>query len=144
MQRGNSGLSRRSPIRIAFALIALAAVVLILSDAQASERTRTGPNGSVTKSYDPETGLVIDRSGVNGGSSSATVNCSRSGRVNCSRDYSVTGANGETFSGQRNSQYGLFRGRSVNTVTGPDGNTVSRHRPAYRYNRVNRRRLGHW
>jgi hypothetical protein len=35
-----------------------------------------------------------------------------------------TGPNGKTFSGERYSAAGPFRGRSVGSFTGPNGNTV--------------------
>ena len=103
----------------------------------ADEFTRSGPRGDVTKTYDPDTGLTVNRNGVNGGSSSATVTCTR---FNCDRNYSVTNPDGETVTGQRKSRWGRYRGGSVNTVTGPQGETITRVRPAYRYNRVHRRR----
>ncbi|MEM7058773.1 MAG: hypothetical protein AAF557_14375 [Pseudomonadota bacterium] len=116
------------------ALSLAAAVLLLAGTASANEWTRTGPNGTVTKSYERGSGLTVNRSGVNGGSSSANVTCSRGGGVFCQRDYTVTGPNGQTVTGQRNTRRGLFRKQSVNTVTLPDGSSPSIIRTGPRYN----------
>lgn len=122
-------------------LLAISAVALMAGTASAAEWTRTGPNGTVTKTYERGSGLSVNRTGVNGGSSSANVTCSRGGGVFCQRDYSVTGPNGETVTGQRNSRRGLFRKQSVNTVTLPDGSSPSviRSGPRYTVKRPGRR-----
>ena len=123
-----------------FALI----IVLIAGQSWANDWTRTGPNGSTTKTYDPTNGLTITRTGQNGGSSSANVTCSRGGLVTCQRDYQATNANGQTISGQRQSQHGRFRSRAVNTATGPNGNTATRVRSTTRYSRPRVRRTVRW
>lgn len=118
--------------------IGIAIFVLALTAggvAQANEWTRTGPNGSVTRSYDPATGLSVTRSGVNGGGSTATVTCARGQGLVCQRDFTRTGPEGQSVSGTRTTQRGLFRKRSVTTVTRPDGSTRTRVRAAPRYNK---------
>lgn len=113
--------------------LGFAAALLIAGSASATEWTRSGPNGSVTKTYERGSGLSVSRTGVNGGNSSANVTCSRGGGVNCQRDYTATGPGGQTVTGQRNSRRGLFRKQSVNTVTLPDGSSPSIIRSGPRY-----------
>ncbi|MEM7683883.1 MAG: hypothetical protein AAF293_03600 [Pseudomonadota bacterium] len=112
---------------------------LIAGTAFPQESSRSGTNGTVNRSYDADTGLAVDRNGVNGGSSSTTVTCSGGGR--CQRDYSVTSPDGQTATGQRLSQRGPWGVRSGNIVTGPDGHTTSRYRasPAPRLTRPHTR-----
>lgn len=126
---------------MAAGMVGLIAAAAPMADAQTW--SRSGPNGSATRTLDRDNGTyTLDRSGVNGGSSSATVNCSRGGGVNCTRDYSLSNANGQTVTGTRKTRYGRYRGGSVNIVTGPEGNTVTRARPTWRYNRA--RSFGRW
>ncbi|MEL6767743.1 MAG: hypothetical protein AAFP17_11235 [Pseudomonadota bacterium] len=130
-----------STLAIALGFAALVAAAVPVSKAETW--TRSGPKGSATRSFDQESGTYsVNRSGINGGSTSATVNCARGGGLNCTRDYSVTSADGRTATGTRQSRYGLYRGGSVNTLTGPDGQTVTRARPTWRYNRS--RRIRRW
>ncbi|MEL6227274.1 MAG: hypothetical protein AAFN27_20870 [Pseudomonadota bacterium] len=127
----------------------VAAVILatlIAGTAFPQEWSRSGPNGTVNRSYDGDAGLSVDRNGVNGGSSSATVTCSGGGR--CERDYSVTSPGGQTATGQRLTQRSPWGVRSGNTVTGPDGHTATRYRasPAPRVTRprAHARRVVRW
>lgn len=121
----------RSLIRAA-AVLGLVGTAVLLAEAQ--DWSRTGPSGSVARSYDADGGYTVDRSGSAGGSTSATVDCARGGGLNCSRDYTVTNPQGETVSGTRQSRFGPLRGRSVNSVTGPDGASGTLARPSWRYN----------
>ncbi|MEO0428381.1 MAG: hypothetical protein AAF160_13185 [Pseudomonadota bacterium] len=128
-------------LMMAASMVGLIAAAAPMADAQTW--SRSGPNGGATRTLDRDNGTyTLDRSGVNGGSSSATVNCSRGGGVNCSRDYSLSNADGQTVTGTRQTRYGRYRGGTVNTVTGPEGNTVTRARPTWRYNRA--RSFGRW
>lgn len=126
---------------IKLAVFALA--ITVSGAAQANEWTRSGPNGEVTRTYDAETGRTITRTGVNGGSTTANVRCTARGVV-CQRNYSRTNPEGQSITGTRTTQRGLFRKRSVNTVTRADGTTATRVRTTPRYNayrpgvRVNR------
>lgn len=119
--------------------MSIASAVLSLmfaSDALAGEWTRTGPNGgTATRTYEAGSGVTVDRTGPNGGSSSASVTCQRVGGVRCDRSFTATGADGRTVSGDRTSNRGPFRRRSATTVTGPDGNTVTRLRAGPRFTR---------
>jgi hypothetical protein len=129
--------------------IAAAAIAAALSaPAAANEWTSSGPNGSVTRSYDADTGYSVRREGVNGGSSTATSSCSRGGGLTCDRTYSATNRDGETISGERQSHYGPFRGRSTGSFTGVDGQTYTRSGPTFRYNArdrgFRRHRPGRW
>ena len=109
------------------------AALLIAGTASAGERTRSGPNGSVTKTYERGSGLTVNRTGVNGGTSSANVTCHRGGGLICQRDYAATGPNGQTVTGQKTTRRGLFRRQSVNTVTLPNGSSPSIIRTGPRY-----------
>lgn len=123
----------KSPMLIGAALVAS----LFAGTAAPQEWTRSGPNGSSTRSYDADSGLFsINRSGANGGSTSATVSCSRGSGLNCQRDYTLTNPNGDTVTGQRNSQRGLYGRSSTNTFTGPEGNTATRYRASPRIGAV--------
>lgn len=121
-------ITRRGAV---FALLAFA----LVGPALAEDVTRSGPRGTVTKSYDTGSGVTVERSGTNGGSSSSTRTCSRGSGVTCQRDYALTGPDGQTVSGTQESRYGLRRGIRTNTVTGPDGESLTRYRPTVRYNR---------
>lgn len=94
------------------------------SGAAAQEWSRSGPNGSVTRTHTEGSGLSISRSGARGGSTSGTVSCSGGSGVSCQRDFSATGPDGQTVTGQRET----FRRpwRSTTTLTGPAGETVTR------------------
>lgn len=118
-----------------------AAMLMTAGTVQAGEWTRTGPNGTTTKTYERGSGLSVNRTGVNGGSSSANVTCSRGGGVICQRDYSATNANGQTVTGQRTTRRGLYGKQSVNTATLPDGTSrsVIRTGPRYTVKRPGRR-----
>ena len=112
---------------------AAATIVLMAGSALATEWTRSGPDGSVTKSYERGQGLTVNRTGVNGGSTSANVTCSRGGGVICQRNYAATNAAGQTVTGHKTTRRGLFRRQSVNTVTLPDGTSPSLLRAGPRY-----------
>jgi hypothetical protein len=60
-----------------------------------------------------------------GGSWSRSTTCA-SGRRGCSTGFSATGAGGRAIEGTRESVRGPVRGRSVTTITGPEGNTFVR------------------
>lgn len=111
------------------------AATLFAGVAVAEEYTRTGPNGSVSRVYDAETGLSVNRSGVNGGSISGTVTCARGPRL-CERTYSATNPDGETVTGARTSQHGRYRTRATNTVTKADGTTTTYNTARPRYTGV--------
>ncbi|MEM9061872.1 MAG: hypothetical protein AAGD13_15540 [Pseudomonadota bacterium] len=125
-------------------LAALMLATLTAGAALGQEWSRSGPNGTVDRSYDADTGFTINRSGTNGGSSTGTVSCSGGGT--CQRDYSVTGADGQSASGQRVTRRGPWGARSANTVTDSDGNAATRYRaaPAPRAYRPRARRAIRW
>ncbi|MEM6357201.1 MAG: hypothetical protein AAF844_16185 [Pseudomonadota bacterium] len=128
-------------LMIAACMVGLIAAAAPMAAAQTW--TRSGPKGSATRTLDRDNGTyTLDRSGVNGGSRTATVDCSRGGGVNCRRDYSLSNADGQTVTGTRKTRYGRYGGGTVNTVTGPEGNTVTRASPTWRYNRA--RSFGRW
>lgn len=120
-------MKRTLPFSAAFA------AALIAATATAQEWSRSGPNGSVTRSLEHGSGMTIDRTGVNGGSSGATVTCQRGGGASCQRDVSLTNADGQTVTGQRTTARDPFRAGATTTVTGPEGNTATRSRIAPRY-----------
>jgi len=98
-----------------------------LAPATGEEWSRSGPAGSVTRTYDADTGTrTVERSGAHGGSSSATATCTGGLVVGCERSTTVTGPDGNTVSGSRSAVVGPFRARGARTVTGPDGNSVTR------------------
>lgn len=110
---------------------ALLLVAMGATTASAQEWTRSGPNGTATRTYTAGEGLAVSRQGVNGGSSEATASCRGNGV--CDRSFSATNRYGETVSGDRVTAWGPGRLRSTTTVTGPAGNsgTVFRGRPYY-------------
>jgi hypothetical protein len=68
---------------------------------------------------------TVNRETARGRSLSRSTTCAN-GQWGCSTDFSGTGAGGQTVEGSRSSARGPFRGRSVTSVTGPEGNTVIR------------------
>ncbi|MEO1491810.1 MAG: hypothetical protein AAFV19_06625 [Pseudomonadota bacterium] len=86
-----------------FVPMGLAATLLssmIITDVAASEWTRTGPNGTVTRTHSEGSGVTVTRDGVNGGSTSSTVTC-QSGPFSCRRNVTATNRDGQTVSGVR-------------------------------------------
>ena len=119
------------PISIKFHALCLAATlaVAVAGPAAAEEWSRQTVNGGeITRSITNEGGGAYSgtttRTGANGGTYSSSSTCMNGVVARCSRSYSGVGANGRTFSGERASAYGPFRGRSVGSFTGPNGNTV--------------------
>ncbi|TGQ12398.1 MULTISPECIES: hypothetical protein [unclassified Mesorhizobium] len=116
--------------RFKLPLLCLGAMVVwsAASPASAEEWTRKTVHGgelsrSVGKDGDVYTGSTT-RTGPNGGTYTSGSTCTAGVVDRCSRSYSGTGPNGKTFSGERYSAAGPFRGRSVGSFTGPNGNTV--------------------
>ena len=68
--------------------------------AQADTWSRTGPGGTVTRSYDPASGWSVSRQGAGGVTTTATANCVGRGFA-CQRNYAVTGPRGRTATGTR-------------------------------------------
>jgi hypothetical protein len=109
------------------AVALFAALPLLVTAVSAEEWTRTGPGGTVTRTWDQDTKTgTVERSSARGGSTSATVDCAFASAAGCQRSVTATGPGGHTVEGQRTSVVGPFRGRTATTVTGPQGNTVMR------------------
>lgn len=105
--------------------VAAAAVLGAGAPASAQDWSGSGPYGSVARSLDDGT-LSVERSGARGGSASATTSCAGGAVVGCERNATVTTPAGATYEGSQTGAVGPFRGRSAATVTGPDGNSVTR------------------
>ena len=118
-------------MRIRTSLFAVMLAALGATATHAQEWTRTGPNGTATRTYTQGEGVAISRQGANGGSSEASVSCRGNGV--CDRSFTATNRYGETVSGDRVTAWGPGRVRSSTTVTGPagDSRTVFRGRPYY-------------
>ncbi|MEL6335632.1 MAG: hypothetical protein AAFQ88_03185 [Pseudomonadota bacterium] len=130
-------MALRETTKTLLALALASTALLVAPQATAEEWSRSGPNGSTTRSVNTGSGSYsVERSGTNGGTSSATVDCHANAGIQCSRDYTGTNSAGETVSGTRQSRFGPLRGRSVNTVTGPSDKTFVTRQPTRRYNRV--------
>jgi len=110
------------------ALFSLGAMVVWSTTASAEDWTRKTVHGgelsgSVSRDGDVYTSSTT-RTGPNGGTYTSNSTCTAGIVDRCSRSYSGAGPNGKTFSGERYSAAGPFRGRSMGSFTGPNGNTV--------------------
>lgn len=104
-------------------LILIVAAAAFASSAHAQEFTRSGPAGTVTRSFGDRE-VTVSRQLDSGASIDRTTSCGGGGR--CTSVFSGTNAAGQAFSGTRGAYRGPFRGRSVTTVTRPEGNTIVR------------------
>ncbi|MBZ9678720.1 hypothetical protein [Mesorhizobium sp. ES1-1] len=99
-----------------------------VSPAAAEEWKRpTTHGGEISRSVGRDGNIVTGsttRTGPNGGTYTSTSKCVGGVVDRCARSYSGTGPDGQSFSGKRLSARGPFRGRSVGSFTGPDGNTI--------------------
>jgi len=111
------------------AALLLIGLPLGAATASADEWTRSGPAGTVTRGFDSDSNTrTVERSGLGGGTTSATATCSANGAVACERTTTLTGPEGRTVEGSRTSIVGPLRGRTAGSVTGPEGNTIMRGR----------------
>ena len=113
-----------------FSLLCLGAMLVwsAASPAVAEEWKRPTAHGgeisrSVSKDGNIHTGSTT-RTGPNGGTYTSSSKCVGGVVDRCARSYSGTGPDGQSFSGERVSARGPFRGRSAGSFTGPNGNTV--------------------
>ncbi|MDJ0624454.1 MAG: hypothetical protein QNJ17_15930 [Desulfocapsaceae bacterium] len=111
----------KQKIIVAFVFITMLTTV---NAAYAESWSRSGPKGSVSRSIDDGTASV-SRSGENGGTISRTTQC-KDGSWGCTSSFEATTQDGNSYSGTRETYRGPQRGRSVTTITGPEGNTLVR------------------
>lgn len=113
-----------------FSVLSLGAILVwsAASPAAAEDWQRSTARGGVISRSVGETGNIhtgsTTRTGPNGGAYTSNSSCIGGVVVRCARSYSGAGPNGKTYEGSRASARGPFHGRSVGSLTGPDGNTV--------------------
>ncbi len=111
-------------IRI-LALTLLLCTALGVNAALADSWSRSGPRMSVDRTYDGSGSGTVTRELQNGATASRSTSCSGTPwAAGCSSTVDVETRNGNEFSAERNAAATRFRGGSVTTVTGPQGNTV--------------------
>ncbi len=126
-------MSSVSTVTIAVGLLLmLGAQVAQATDPQSLNVTRTTPTGGqVSRSGTLDNGTYTgssNRVGANGGTYNSSVTCEGGAVANCSRAFSGANANGQAYSGTRESVAGRRRAAATTSITGPDGNTRERTR----------------
>ena len=92
--------------------------------ASAESWSRTGPRMQVERSFDGSGSGTVSRELQNGASSSRSTTCEGNPwGVGCTSALDFETQSGNTYSVERDAALGRYRGGSVTTVTGPEGNT---------------------
>ena len=106
-------------------LIVLIILGLGIQAAQADTWSRTGPRMEVERNFDGSGSGTVSRDLQNGATASRSTSCNGNPwLVGCSSTIDLQTQSGDEYTVDRNTAAGRYRGGSVTSLTGPEGNTV--------------------